>query len=410
MIEISQFLFTFIVISSLHLFVVAQNNPSCRTPTNFNGQCIPLVQCKNIYDIIATKSRDVEKINLVHKSLCTNPTFSGRSVCCELSQITQPQSTTVKSVVSPRPVIVRITENTPTKLTAPHSSYTGDISRHPNLNLLDTVECGKSSSERISNGDITKLFEYPWMALLAYRENVGGEIKFRCDGSLINKNYVLTAAHCVKSTNSFTLEYVRLGEHNITSETDCIRILSESKCARPVQDIRIETIISHADFNKPRFSNDIALIRLKTPASLSEDDVVPICLPVTEELRRRQHNAFIVTGWGTTEKYEPSPILLRAAIPLVPLAECQERFRSQQLFATLTESQFCAGGYNKSDTCTGDSGGPVQYADRITKYDVQIVQFGIVTFGLKTCGEKNSPGVYANVSYYMPWILDNLSP
>jgi secreted trypsin-like serine protease len=34
---------------------------------------------------------------------------------------------------------------------------------------------------------------------------------------------------------------------------------------------------------------------------------------------------------------------------------------------------------------------------------------GIVSFGTKKCG-KGFPGVYINVTYYIPWILETLKP
>ena len=50
----------------------------------------------------------------------------------------------------------------------------------------------------IVGGSITKLGDFPYMALLGY--DVFGQIYYTCGGSLINKWYVLTAAHCVQDT------------------------------------------------------------------------------------------------------------------------------------------------------------------------------------------------------------------
>lgn len=48
------------------------------------------------------------------------------------------------------------------------TTSTANIEQHPNINLLDFQKCGPLISERISNGDGTKLGEFPWMALLEY--------------------------------------------------------------------------------------------------------------------------------------------------------------------------------------------------------------------------------------------------
>jgi secreted trypsin-like serine protease len=39
----------------------------------------------------------------------------------------------------------------------------------------------------------------------------------------------------------------------------------------------------------------------------------------------------------------------------------------------------------------------------------RVVQFGIVSYGVKTCGEESYPGIYVNVKEYLHWILDNMS-
>lgn len=47
---------------------------------------------------------------------------------------------------------------------------------------------------RIVGGATTEIDEFPWMALIQYSSTKG--VQQGCSGSLINKKYVITAAHC----------------------------------------------------------------------------------------------------------------------------------------------------------------------------------------------------------------------
>lgn len=62
---------------------------------------------------------------------------------------------------------------------------------------------------------------------------------------------------------------VRLGEYDTSTEIDCTIIGKEELCAPPVQDISIEEAIHHPDYDSPRFSNDVAVIRLSRPANMT---------------------------------------------------------------------------------------------------------------------------------------------
>ncbi|XP_058056679.1 CLIP domain-containing serine protease HP8-like [Anopheles bellator] len=258
--------------------------------------------------------------------------------------------------------------------------------------LLNFTTCGAHSENRIAHGKNAELFQFPWMALL--QKNVG---KFVCGATLIAERYVLTAAHCVQNDDIVS---VRLGEFDLHNTTDCDS--NGEECAMPVQDIPVERIIKHDDYSHWYKRNDIALIRLSQKASLN-DNVIPICLPIGPQMRTTTNN-YIVAGWGTTHDYKPAATLQYAILTLVSTADCQSQLQIIDPSVKLDENQLCAIGANLSDNCSGDSGGPL----KTISVSGQFVQYGVVSFGLNTCGKLSAPGVYTRVESYIDWILENM--
>lgn len=64
-------------------------------------------------------------------------------------------------------------------------------------------------SSRIIGGTFAEIGEFPFFASLGYVKPETMELFFQCGGALISERFVLTAAHCVKLTNTVIL--VRLG-------------------------------------------------------------------------------------------------------------------------------------------------------------------------------------------------------
>lgn len=63
----------------------------------------------------------------------------------------------------------------------------------------------------------------------------------------------------------------------------------------------------------------------------------------------------------------------------------------------------------RSSRESGDSGGPLVKAlladpDQGPRYFL----FGLVSFGIPSCGKFPTPAVYRNVSHYLPWVFANI--
>ncbi|XP_034477561.1 serine protease grass-like [Drosophila innubila] len=264
------------------------------------------------------------------------------------------------------------------------------------LRILEQQTCGIFTRIKVINGHEVKLGSRPWMALLLLRSDT--EEKFACGGTLISERFILTAAHCL---SRYQLVSVRLGEHKISTDSDCKSTGSIIKCSPPVEDINVERIFLHEDYSRFTGHNDIALIKLARAVEYKQH-IKPICLPINEELQQQtdsQEN-FIVTGWGITENGTASDVLMETMIQMRNRQACSRYFVRE-----IIETQLCVGDL-VSDSCRGDSGGPLLYpAEYLTKQ--RFVQFGIVSYGAISCG-NGYPGVYTKVSSFMPWITNIL--
>uniref|UniRef100_A0A2Y9D3Z2 Peptidase S1 domain-containing protein n=1 Tax=Anopheles quadriannulatus TaxID=34691 RepID=A0A2Y9D3Z2_ANOQN len=264
--------------------------------------------------------------------------------------------------------------------------------RERGLATLDLEECGAYSADRIAFGQEARLFEFPWMALLMPSSG-----QFVCGGTLINRRYVLTAAHCIKNTHVTT---VRLGEFDLSTLIDYNK--RGDQHAPPPQDIAIEQTIVHEAYNGRLKVNDIGLIRLAEEAAYN-DNVSPICLPVSPAMRTKQ-TTYFVAGWGATESGFYSNRLLFGKVTLLPNDQCVQQLQRLDSYAKINNGQMCAIGANLTDNCTGDSGGPLKTISINARY----VQYGVVSLGLRTCGKQSAPGVYTRVENYADWILEHL--
>lgn len=149
--------------------------------------------------------------------------------------------------------------------------------------------------------------------------------------------------------------------------------------------------------------NDVALIRLATPAMLNDRvQTVPLMTASQEQQFLTPGTMATITGWGDTipGTGNGSAVLKQVTLPIVSDAACRDAG-----YPSITSRMFCAGGLPQGgqDTCQGDSGGPL-----VVQGPSGWVQAGVVSFG-SGCAEPGVPGVYARVSSYIDWIDGHIS-
>ncbi|KAH8385649.1 hypothetical protein KR200_005317, partial [Drosophila serrata] len=357
------------------------------------GQCVHIASCPYLADILKASPQTAAQRELLSKSQCgldnrrqQTDLMNRILVCC-------PQS---KRGVS-----------------GAQEASDADGQQPGNV-LPGTDTCGFLFGDRIVGGTNTTLWEFPWMVLLRYKKLFPESFSFNCGGALINSRYVLTAAHCLASDDldksGLVLNSVRLGEWDTRTDPDCeTQTNGKRVCAPNHIDIEVEKAILHERYvpNSVDQRNDIALLRLKRSVSFT-DYVRPICLPTDEDLRK---NLFVgytmdVAGWGLTENMLPSPTKLKISVGVWNLTECQDKYTTFQVH--LNNSQMCAGGQFKVDTCGGDSGGPLMASIGTGGGREVFYIAGITSYGTRPCGLKGWPGVYTRTGDFIDWIQEKL--
>lgn len=123
----------------------------------------------------------------------------------------------------------------------------------------------------------------------------------------------------------------------------------------PAEDFLIANIYIHPNFNKNNLQNNVAILKLANPVSLTAKSTIgTVCLPTVEFVGQR----CFVAGWGNNDfgpTGAPQAVQREVDVPLIPNAVCQTALRKTRLGASfvLNKSSFiCAGGEAGKDACT----------------------------------------------------------
>jgi len=317
----------------------------------------------------------------------------------------------------------------------------------------DFTQCGRT----LPDHDITspnklnaaKDGEFPYMCSLFTK--VEGFNTFIGGASLIATNQLLTLATAVHKMRNFTLEEARKAEedtpesceesHDVKREifVSCGDTKLQSNDNPDKQVRKISKILIHPDYNPGSLINDLAVLIVEKPFTLTAA-VGHVCLPSPlQELMA--DTECVATGHGR-EFFKTGPYsrdLRKVNLAIRDSNECEstlnrELFNNKSINWKIHPSFLCAGGEQDADTCEGDGGGPLlcssnQLTTKTNEEDdpifgddddddlftndevdlrsannrLEIVQVGVVAWGYE-CGKQNIPAVYSSVANGRCWI------
>ncbi|CAG9770112.1 unnamed protein product [Ceutorhynchus assimilis] len=234
-----------------------------------------------------------------------------------------------------------------------------------------------NSLVRIVGGQQASPNQFPYQVALYIKYKM---TEIFCGGSLVSANYVLTAAHCAEGAISID---IILGAYNVSDTSENTQQHQTST-----------TYKVHPEWDSSALINDLALIKLSTPAKINSS-VQIIALPKGND--SYAGSTGVITGWGKTTDAQNTvtDILRYATNNIYSNSECKSV--DSDYSGIIKNTHLCLSGEGQTSICKGDSGGPLVSGS---------TQIGISSFSYKSC-EASKPSVFTRISEFKEWIKNN---
>ncbi|MFD7731677.1 serine protease [Kitasatospora phosalacinea] len=222
------------------------------------------------------------------------------------------------------------------------------------------------AAHAVSGGAAARDGEVPWQVAVF---GAAGDDGISCGGSLIDATTVITAAHCVHGLDE---REVRVGFGDVSADR--------------LDSTTVLWITVHADYRPDVLTDDIAILRLRSPATGRSASIALAAPGSAPALGTR----VFASGWGRTSEGGPRSAKLKVvALTVTDRRSCTASTSS-------AAGTLCAGA-SGDGVCRGDSGGPLyRYVDG------RPVLVGMTAFG-RTCGDDKPDG-FTDIGAYADWI------